>query len=99
MDAIEKGMLAALNVENCQLCPLIAKIEAVDHDTLDFVWLEESYTRGWKIAKKKEGRNLIDWTDTIPKSSLILFDFQLTKSNRLQKATVEHLKAYDKLHD
>ena len=100
MDAVEKGMLVALNVENCQLRPLIARIETVHHDSLDVVWLEGSYTRGWKVAKKKDGRNLIEWTDTVPKSSIILFDFQLTKSNRLRKATVEHLKqAYAKLDD
>ena len=92
MDAIEKGMLVALNVENCQLCPLIARIEAVNDDSFDVVWMEGSYTRGWKVAKKKEGRNLVELTDTVPKNSVILFDFQLTKSNRLRKATVEHLK-------
>ena len=41
MDAIEKG----INVENCQLCPLIVKVEVVHHDTLDVVWLEGSYTQ------------------------------------------------------
>lgn len=92
MDAVEKGMLVALNVENCPLRPLIAKVEEVHHESLDIVWLEGSYTRAWKVAKKKEGRNSVEWTDTIPKNSVILFDFQLTKSNRLRKATVEHLK-------
>ena len=51
-------------------------------------------------TKRKEGRNLVEWTDTIPKNSVILFDFQLIKSNSLRKATVEHLKyAYANLDD
>ena len=90
MDAVEKEMLVALNVENCQLRPLIAKVKEVHHDSLDVVWLEGSYTRAWKVAKRKEGRNLVEWNDTVPENSVILFDFDLTKSSRLRKATVEH---------
>ena len=66
--------------------PLIAKVEEVHHDSLDVVWLEGSYTRAWKVAKRKKEHNLVEWTDTIPKISVILFDFQLTKSNRPRKA-------------
>ena len=53
MDAVEKGMLVALNVENCQLRPLIARIETVHHDSLDVVWLEGSYTRDGKLLKRR----------------------------------------------
>ena len=93
MDAVEKGMLVALNVENYQFCPLIARIEEVNYDSFDVVWMERSCTRVWKVAKKKEERNLVEWTDTAPRNSVILFHFRLTKSNRLRKATIEHLKA------
>ena len=98
MDTIDKGQLVALNVENCHLRPLIAKVLEVNADMVDVVWLEGSYTRSWKVAKRKEGRTLVDWVDSVPKSSILLFDFQLTKTNRLRKATIEHLKqAYTKL--
>ena len=50
------------------------------------------------VAKKKVGRGLADLVDTLPKSSVILFDFQLTRSDQLRKATIEHLKeAYTNL--
>ena len=97
-DTIEKGQLVALNVENSHLRPLIAKVLEAKAETIDVVWLEGSYSKSWKVAKKKEGRTLVDWIDSVPKSSVILFDFQLTKTERLRKATIEHLKeAYTKL--
>ena len=92
VDAIEVGDIVALNVMNCNLRPLVAKVTKVDESNVEVIWLEGSYTRPWKTAKKKEGCNLVDWTDIVPKSSIILFDFKLTPSSRLRKATVEHLK-------
>ena len=98
MDAIEKGQLVALNVENCHLRPLIAKVLEVHSEAIDVVCLEGSCSKSWKVAKKIEGHTLVDWVDSVPKSSVILFDFQLTKTNQLRKATIEHLKeAYAKL--
>ena len=35
--------------------------------------------------KEKKGRIMVDWTDTVPKSAVILFDFQLTATNRLHE--------------
>jgi len=86
---IELSHLVALNVMNCNLQLLVTKVTKVDKSNIEVFWLEGSYTRPWKTAKKKEGRNLVDWTGTVPKSSIILFDFKLTPSSRLRKATVE----------
>lgn len=93
MDTIKKGQLVALNVENCHLRPLIAKVLEINEETIDVVWPEGSYSRPWKVAKK-EVRTLVDCMDSVPKSSVMLFDFQLTKTNRLRKATIEHLKKH-----
>ena len=78
---IEAGHLAAFNVLNCEQRPLVARVTDVCGDNLNIIWLEGSYTRPWKIARKKEGRTVVDWTDTVPKSSVILFDFKLTNTN------------------
>jgi len=79
-------------VINCSLRPLLGKITKVHRCDLDIIWLDGSYSRPWKIAKRKEGRTIVDWTDTVPKSAVILFDFELTSTNRLRKATIQHLK-------
>jgi len=75
MDAIEKGQFVALDVENYHLQPLNAEVLEVHVETIDVVWLEGSYSKSWKVAKKKEGCTLVDWLDSVPKSSVILFDF------------------------
>ncbi len=66
---------------------------------VNVVWLEGSYTKKWKEAKVQDPinrRKKIDWKDTVPKSSIILFDFELMSAGNLRKATIEHLKkAYD----
>ena len=90
LNSLEVGQLVALNVINCNLRPLLAKIMKVHSCDLDIVWLEGSYTR--PVSKKKEGRTMVDWIDTVPKSAVILFDFQLTATNMLRKATIQHLK-------
>ena len=78
-----------MNIENCHLCPLMARILSVTDKELEVVWLEGSYSRTWKVAKKKEeGCAFVDWTDTVPITSVILYDFELTKENRLRKATI-----------
>ena len=62
---------------------------------VEIVWLEGEYNRSWKPAKQRDPSNrsrMVEWRDTIPKSSIILFNFELTATNRLRKNTVEHLK-------
>lgn len=93
MEGLQVGQLVALNVENCALRPLLARVLSTSDSHLEITWLEGSYTGIWKVAKRKAGRTLVDWTDTVPKESVILFDFELTKTNKLRKATVKHLKA------
>ena len=78
----EVWQLVALNVANCSLRPLIAEVIQVNEENIDVVWLEGSM---WKVAKKKEARVMVDWVDTVPKTSIILFDFELTKTKHLEK--------------
>lgn len=98
LEGISIGHLVAVNVENCDLRPLIARVNNVSNDDLEIVWLEGSCTRPWKVAKRKEGHILVEWKDTVPKTSVILYDFELTKRHHLRKATIQHLKdTYNKL--
>ena len=67
----------------------------IEESEIKIVWLEGAYNKSWKVAKTRDPKNkrkLIDWMDTIPKSSVILFDFEFITTNHLRKKTVEHLK-------
>ena len=37
-------------------------------------------------------RRMTAWTNEIPKSAIVLYDFNLTPTGHLKKTTVEHLK-------
>ena len=81
--------------------PLLGKVLKVVDEGVENVWLKGEYNKSWKVAKQRDPRNkrkMVDWTDTIPKASIILFDFELTTINRLRNRSIEHLKkAYAEL--
>ena len=56
LEGLRAGHLVALNVKNCTLRPLIAKILSFSRsdNELEIVWLEGSYTAPWKISKKRD---------------------------------------------
>ena len=67
----------------------------LNEDTIDIIWYEGSYSTSWKPWKIRDPRNrrkIIEWTNTIPKSSIILFAFTMTARKHLKKVTIEKLK-------
>ena len=70
-------------------------MEEICDEEIKIVWLEGEYNKQWKTARHQDPNHrgrMVEWRDTIPKSSIILFDFKLTTTNRLRKVTVENLK-------
>ena len=52
----------------------------------------------WKVLDDKKRQKLMNWTDIIPKMSIILFEFTLTTTDHLRKVTIQRLKEeYHKL--
>ena len=76
--------------------PWIGECKEMQGDDVTVLWYEGTYSSTWKPAKVRNGRHLEDWVATIPRSSIVLYDFKLTSTGRLRKATVAHLKrAYE----
>ena len=95
LSQLHVGHLVAVIVENCDDELLIGKVLEVFDDDISIVWMQGEYTTTWKTARQIDPRNRrkkIDWTDIIPKASVLLFAFEFTSTNRLRKTTVEHLK-------
>ena len=82
--------------DNCEKEPLIGSVEEVHRDDVDIVWLEGEYNKARKTARhvnpSNRSRIIVDLRDKIPKSSIILFDFELTARKHLREVTVEHLR-------
>ena len=44
-------------------------------------------------------RRKVDWKDNLTKSSILLYDFELTKTKHVRNASIEYLtKIYQQLH-
>lgn len=101
LSTLSTGQLVAVHCENCDKEPLLGKVRDISGDDIHIVWLDGEYSKQWKISKQRDPTNrkkLIDWTDTIPRSSIILFDFELTAAKHLRKTTIQHLrKVYEQL--
>ncbi len=93
--------LVAIHCENYPLRSQIGECTRIEEDYIEVGWMEGSYTsswKPWKIRDPKNKRKTVTWTDTVPKTSILLFGFTLTSRNFLRKCTVERLtKLYAKL--
>lgn len=91
---MEIGHLVAVDCEYCDKEPLLGKVLKVLNEEVEIVWLEGEYSKSWRVAKQRDPRNerkMVDWTDTIPKASIIFY-FELTTTNHLRKRSIKHLK-------
>ena len=93
LEEITVGVLVAVECENYKdELPLIAKVLKINAETLEIEWYTGGWKTAWKPARKRSEKQLVPWTDTIPKESIKLFDFSLTGGNKLRKATAKRLK-------
>ena len=71
--------------------PIIEKVVSFDSENAEVEWYVGSYSGVWKVCKRRQGRELVPWRETIPQEC-ILFPVNFTKSFRLRKCTVDQLK-------
>ena len=89
---IEEGMLVALVLDKYRERPLIGRVDEVSGEKLNLTWMYGHWTTHWSICKKRQGQRMIEWTEEVDKSAVVLFDFQLTTTGKLRQATVRELK-------
>ena len=59
-------------------------------EEIEASWFDGSYITIWQPSKMKDPNNprkFVDWSDKVPKSSIILL---FTSTGQLRKATVQH---------
>ena len=97
-EPIKKGNLVACYLEKYQdEEPQIAQIINVKSDSVEVHWMHGSYSEPWHPCQVKRGRTSEPWLEDIPASS-ILYQVQLSKSNRLSEPLRKKLKSsYSKL--
>ena len=87
--------MLAINCSDYYDGPSIGKCIEVSDTDVKIEWFKGTYTSKWEtwmVVNPENRRKKVPWTDWVPRSSIILFDFELTPTKRLRKTTVEHLK-------
>ena len=87
------GDLVAVRTDHIEGTPWIGKVIKVDGDKVKLVWMEGGYDKPWKVTKIQTRGRKVEWKDSVPLCSIILFGFELTKGGKLKHCTVKELKS------
>uniref|UniRef100_A0AAY4E5F7 Nipped-B protein n=1 Tax=Denticeps clupeoides TaxID=299321 RepID=A0AAY4E5F7_9TELE len=73
--------------------PQIARVIQKTSNGYSVHWMAGSYSGTWAEAKKRDGRKLVPWVDTIKESDIIYKKIVLTSSHKLTNKTVQTLRS------
>ena len=71
--------------------PQIGKIRSIANDAISISWFDGTYSDIWSMVKLKRGE---EWREEIEKKSIIFYDIEFTKGQRLKKDAQQALKRY-----
>ena len=89
---VKPGHLCAVYTDDTETQPWIGICKDVSSTEVRLAWLEGTYSSSWKPLLQKKGRKKEEVVDTIAKESIILYDFELTRTQHLKKCTQLRLK-------
>ena len=93
MQAINVGMLVAVNIEKYKDRPLIGKVLEVSGDSIVLEWMVGSYSGIWKEWKGREEGEVVTYTDVITIENIVCTDIHFTPSKRLPPNIIKTLKS------
>ncbi|XP_073477419.1 nipped-B-like protein isoform X3 [Aquarana catesbeiana] len=73
--------------------PQIAKVVKKTSHGFSIQWMAGSYSGTWAEAKRRDGRKLVPWVDTIKESDIIYKKIALTSGNKLTNKVVQTLRS------
>ncbi|XP_043932364.1 nipped-B-like protein [Protopterus annectens] len=73
--------------------PQIAKVVQKTNNGFSVQWMAGSYSGTWAEAKRRDGRKLVPWVDTIKESDIIYKKIVLTSANKLTTKVVQTLRS------
>lgn len=91
--SVECGVLAVVHCEEKKGRPFIGEVIKKDGENVLVSWLRGSWTGQWQPWVQGSSGKKGPYTSLVPVTSLILWDFQLSRKKKLKKSTVETLKA------
>ncbi|XP_008114314.1 nipped-B-like protein isoform X4 [Anolis carolinensis] len=73
--------------------PQIARVVQKTSHGFSVQWMAGSYSGSWTEAKRRDGRKLVPWVDTIKESDIIYKKIALTSANKLTNKVVQTLRS------
>ncbi|XP_077203107.1 nipped-B-like protein isoform X3 [Paroedura picta] len=73
--------------------PQIARVVQKTGNGFSVQWMAGSYSGSWTEAKRRDGRKLVPWVDTIKESDIIYKKIALTSANKLTNKVVQTLRS------
>ncbi|KAG1944007.1 nipped-B-like protein A [Pimephales promelas] len=73
--------------------PQIARVIQRNSDSYSIHWMAGSYSSTWAEAKRRDGRKLVPWVDTIRETDIIYKKITLTSGNKLNHKVAQTLRS------
>ncbi|XP_059830018.1 nipped-B-like protein isoform X2 [Hypanus sabinus] len=73
--------------------PQIARVVEKTSSGFSVHWMAGSYSGSWTEAKRREGRKLVPWVDSIKETDIIYKKIALTSANKLTNKVVQTLRS------
>ncbi|XP_037633011.1 nipped-B-like protein A isoform X1 [Sebastes umbrosus] len=92
-DAVDAMDVIALSCPKYKDRPQIARVIQKTANGYSIHWMAGSYSGPWAEAKKRDGRKLVPWVDTIKESDIIYKKIALTSNHKLSNKVVQTLRS------
>ncbi|XP_033829004.1 nipped-B-like protein A isoform X2 [Periophthalmus magnuspinnatus] len=92
-ETVEVMDVIALHCPKYKDRPQIARVVQKSSHGYTVNWMAGSYSGPWVEAKKRDGRKLVPWVDTIKESDIIYKKIALTSNHKLSNKVVQTLRS------
>ncbi|XP_035292163.1 nipped-B-like protein A isoform X4 [Anguilla anguilla] len=92
-EAVEAMDVIAICCPKYKDRPQIARVIQKTSSGYSVHWMAGSYSGTWAEAKKRDGRKLVPWVDTIKESDIIYKKIALTSGHKLTNKVVQTLRS------
>ena len=88
---INLGSVVAVYLPKYPEFPQLGKVKSTSDTTITISWFNGAFNDVWTIVKLRKG---MEWTETVDKTTILLYDLQFSRGQRLKKDALEFLRDY-----
>ena len=88
---ISPGSVVAVYLSKYPEFPQIGKVQSATDATITISWYDGAFNDVWTVVKLKKG---MEWKETVGKDTILLYDLQFSRGQRLKKDASDFLREY-----